>query len=200
MKMIKAGRLMSALLLALPAGCARPAAGPAGVPSGCDPEKSTVGWSDIAREPVLEHVSLFTGDVLGEGRAVLDAPVIAAVTGLDVPDTWLRILAAKLADDTNTDIQIVRPSEPYEMGFGTWGAADSDITESIVYSGVGRISATFTIACSPAVSGTFTAWTETKTGGLMCGDRTPPNDPYQQAARKHCPRTPQPLPSDEPIR
>jgi hypothetical protein len=196
--MIKVGRWMLAFLLALPAGCARPTAEVVGVPAGCDPEKSPVEWSGIVQEPVLEHVSLFAGDVLGEGRVVLDAPVTAAVTGVAAPETWLRILATELENVTGADIQIVRSSSSYEMGIGSWGAANSDIPESLAYMGVRRISAGFTVACTPAVSGTFTAWTETTASALMCGDQMPPEDLYGQAARKYCPRTPQPLPSAEP--
>ena len=39
------------------------------VPPGCDPDESRVEWSGM-QEPVLEHVSLFTGEVPGEGRSV----------------------------------------------------------------------------------------------------------------------------------
>lgn len=191
---------MLAFLVALPAGCARPTPSVAGVPAGCDPGRSAVEWSGMVQEPVLEHVSLFAGHVPGEGRSLLDSPVTAAITGLAAPDTWLPILAGRLASETSTDVQTVRPSTAYGMDFGFSGEVNPDITESIVYQGVHRISATFTVDCEPKVSGTFTAWTETKTGGVMCGDRIPPEDLYGQAARRYCPRTPHPLPSDEPGR
>lgn len=200
-KINKAVAWTLALLAALPTGCSRPpAVSPppirptSSVPPGCDPGSARVQWSGIAHEPVLEHAALFTAEATGEGTVVLDAPVTAAVTGVTAPDTWLRLLATDLESEIGVGVRTTRPSSSYGMGFGSWGEVDPDIAESVSYMGVRRVSAAFTVECTPTVGGILTAWTETKAGGLMCGDLTPSPDPYEQAARRYCPRTP-PAPS-----
>lgn len=190
--MIMSGWLVLVPLAVLAAGCARstaePAAKPSGVvnavPAGCSPSQDGVEWSGVVLEPVLEHVALFTGDQSGTGRSLVDAPVTAAVTGLSVPDTWLPLLGASLAETAGTDVHTVRPTSEYGFGFPGTGSGGG---ATIVYLGSRRISATFTIGCTPAVSGTFVAWTETTASGLSCGDPQPSADLYQQAARKYCP-------------
>ncbi|GAA2687788.1 hypothetical protein Apa02nite_035770 [Actinoplanes palleronii] len=186
-----------ALLAMLPAGCTpsatvsapTPAPAMSSVPAGCDLTRAGVQWSGVTQESVLEHASLFTTDAMREGTEVLDAPVTAAVAGVTVPDGWLRLLATDLGNKIGVGVHTTRPSRSYKMNFGTWGLNDPEITEIIVYAGVRRISAVFPVGCAPAVSGTLTAWTETKTGGLTCGDPAPPTDPYTRAAREYCPHT-----------
>jgi hypothetical protein len=189
--------LMLAVLATISTGCARPAAisSPpsihpvSSVPPSCDATRAGVQWSAIVHESVLEHVFLFTADTPGQGTEVLNAPVTAAITGVTTPDTWLRLLATDLGGDIGVRVHTTDPSSSYPMGVGSWGETDPGISESIVYQGVRRVTAVFTVECAPAVSGALTAWTETKAGALMCGALAPPPDPYVQAARQYCPRT-----------
>ncbi|WP_157441149.1 hypothetical protein [Actinoplanes awajinensis] len=208
MKITKPALLMLVMAAGVPGGCAREAAvssPPPGravgsVAPGCDPAQVGVVWSGITHETVLEHVSLFTTDAVGRGTEIVDAPVTAAVTGVAVPEGWVRLLATDLGAEIGGEVHTIRASRSYEMGLGSWGEVDPGISESIAYAGVRRVSAGFTVACAPAVSGTLTAWTETKAGGLMCGDVAPPDDPFTQAARQYCPRTPDVSPSAAPER
>lgn len=187
------------LLATLPVGCARPGAvssppgspAVASVPPGCDPARVAVRWSDIAQEPVLEHVALFTAGA-GDGKEVLAAPVTAAVTGVAAPASWLPILASGLGNEMGTRVNTTRPSDSYGTGFGTDGGVDPTIPERVAYQGSRRVSAAFSVSCTPAVRGTLVAWTETASGGLMCGGLAEPTDPYARAARRYCPRTPPP--------
>ena len=185
-------------LAALLAGCAGPSAAAApspvlssgGVPAGCEPAVTGIQWSGITREPVLESVFLFTGEVPDAGRQVLDEPVIAAVGGAAVPDAWLLVLAAGLGKEIGANVETVRPV-PSETGrSGTWVIHDPGIPETVAYEGVRRVSATFAVGCTPAVTGALTAWTETTFGTVSCGTPAPPADGFEEAALRYCPRTP----------
>jgi hypothetical protein len=185
------------VVVVLAAGCGAPSSPSAGssvaaVPSGCVPSASAVRWSGIEEAPTLEHVSLFSGRTSADGKEVLALPVIASVTGVEAPASWVPILAAGLGERLGRKVNTSRPSSSYETSFVNAGDVDPTIPEKVAYQGVHRVSATFSVDCGAAVGGVFTAWTEIKSGGLLCGGVGEPTDPYAQAARRYCPRTPGP--------
>lgn len=184
-------------VVGLAAGCgAQPSPAPASsvavVPSGCVPTVGAVQWSGVEDAPVLEHVTLFAGRADGTGTELLAKPVAASVAGLDAPTAWVPLLATDLGNKLDRKVSTTRPSSSYGTSFPGVSDLDPSIPETVVYQGVRRVSAAFSVDCRPAVGGVFTAWTEEVSGGVMCGASEAPTDPYAQAARGYCPRTPAP--------
>ncbi|GIF45390.1 hypothetical protein [Actinoplanes xinjiangensis] len=162
------------------------------VPSGCGPSPDAIGWSDIKESPRLERVILVDGRSGDGRRELLDTPVIASVSGIEAPASWLPLLAAGLGKRLGTQVSSTRPSSSYGLMPVDGGDVDTSIPEKVIYQGVREVSAAFSLTCAPGVSGVFTAWTETVSSGVMCGSRRPSADAYAQMARSYCPQVPDP--------
>ncbi|GAA2650777.1 hypothetical protein [Paractinoplanes durhamensis] len=199
---------VAAIVLATTAttACANPAtpaqqppSAPATVPAGCSPTDANVQWSKPTTESRLTAVSLFrTKDDFGSGEEVLHEPFTPAVTQLAAPPEWIPQLAKSLSAKTGKKVQD-SPARAADGGYSLISGSQDDpsITESLFYTGAELISATFTIACTPAVTGTFTSWTSAGVGGVTCAQFEPPAEPLGRLARRFCPRTPTAAPPSE---
>jgi hypothetical protein len=200
-----AGMALAVLTAVASAACAapgsspsvpgRPSALPTSVAPGCDLSGTRVHWSKPSRQPRLTRVTLFrTEDPDGRtGKEILAEPFTSSIAHVAAPDDWPARLAESLSAETGDKIQAGLATFP-DRSFGLMGTADDrSIPEILLYEAVEEVSAGFSVDCDrTTVSGVFTAWTSTSSGGVTCGQRELPAEPEGRLARRHCPRTPSP--------
>ena len=198
---------LAATALLAPTACAPPGTNPSAPspspgpsmtpPADCDISRARITWSGVAKEPTLTNVVISTGVAeAGETRVLVDTAVVPSIDGVVVTGSWVRVLTKSLSAETGEKLHTDpgRPSMENEK-FLIGGPYDADITEMIIFAGVNRVEAAFTVSCSTSVHGTLVSWASEVFGGVPCAEWREPADPFARLARRYCPKTPSPPPS-----
>jgi hypothetical protein len=187
-------RLVAGIVaLTVASACARADAGPTGVsvPAGCEPAADRVTWSAARTTPTLVEAALYgAGDLAAgaSGTALLKEPFTPSITGVTAPDSWLTALGSLLGHHTGEPVHTTAPSAEGQS-FGVFSGAEGG--QLVLYTGIARVSADFTVRCDPPVHGALNAWTKTVAGGVSCQNpRAVELDVFGHQASKLCPKLP----------
>ncbi|GAB1694341.1 hypothetical protein KRM28CT15_61440 [Krasilnikovia sp. M28-CT-15] len=164
---------------------------PTPVPAGCQLSGTPITWGPRQTTPILTDATLVRQEELigsSAGRKLLDQPFTPTITGVAAPASWLTDLAKSLKTATGQAVHTTSPS-PDSQRFGVSSGGDAgQQVHIIIYSGVDRVSAGFTVQCDPLVEGTFVGWSSAVVGGVAC--QYQPDlayDAFARLALKYCP-------------
>ncbi|MBW6436834.1 hypothetical protein KZ829_24115 [Actinoplanes hulinensis] len=162
------------------------------LPADCVPETTTITWSNVDHR--VDLVYTYQHLVVEYPEAGVQAPDQGPVyPGLPVIGlqwirmdhaTWDPVLAASLGEHLGVPVRIDRPADTAKDA-GKGLKYDPDVPAYITYDALKLVTADFTLSCGDYSEGTFTAWTEKRSGVHACG--SPITDDYVAEADWGCP-------------
>lgn len=163
----------------------------AATPATCRPTKSNVTWTERRNAPFITDAFRINRDTMDVGEKVFDEPFQPGFDSPDIPQSWLPVLAALLAE-SGPEVTVNPPPEPTS---GRIGFSYPDVPELINFDGVNVVHQGFEVDCGDDVRGAFQGWT-TMVGGIVACE--PPRSTFTEIeieALGFCSTVPTELPS-----